>query len=234
MAYTAHLILWFASAAITAVFALLGLLMTTASLVPRRAITPGGGEPGLGLELGSSDGSAEGGGDPAAAWSLLHTVVLLVCGVLAVYSGLKLRVHLRWVHENLTPHEVNNRRRLTYFRGGIGGFNNPFDGGAQANWAEYLRLGGRDWREPQGYTVMDLEGHPLRQAILGQARGFRDQAAATGQALAPQQQQMVDMCKPYLDADDAKAAAAAAGAGSRTAVGGEPEVKHHAPDATCV
>jgi len=160
-------------------------------------------------------------GDPWAG--LAHMFVIVIAPLSLVYTGAKLQRHFSLVSANITAHEDRSKRRLTYFRG-KGGFSNPFDKGAQANWMEFLGYSSIDWRKPQGYTVMDLPGHPLRTQVLNQVRTFM-RAQEEGKQLQVEQARMVEMCRHMIEQEDVLSATA-------EAVKGEVEVKHSSVPAT--
>ena len=222
VAYTAHLALWCLSSFLVASFALTGILSAARGVDTVSGARAVAEHTSPTLGVGGSDsasGSGEMGDAGASAWGLLHMIVLVSSGLSFVYSGVKLRGHINGVSDNVTAFEDSNMRRLTYFRGGRG-FQNPFDLGTRGNWMEYLHLSGfpgtRDWRVPQGYTVMDLKGHPLRSSVLAQARAFRT-AVEAGQTLQPEQQKLLDACLPMLRPS---------GDSSSSDEGGESESKH--------
>ena len=113
-----------------------------------------------------------------------------VSATATIHSRWTTRLRLSPVAAVRTAHEERNTVRLNYLWADTRKrFHNPFDKGPLENWKEFLLGGGAegavDWRSARIFTVMDIEGHPLREE-MERRLAMQQQPQPTQQ---PQQQQ---------------------------------------------
>ena len=121
-----------------------------------------------------------------------------VSATATIHSRRKASLRLSLVAAVRTAHEERNVVRLNYLWADTRKrFHNPFDKGPLENWKEFLLGGGAegavDWRSARIFTVMDIEGHPLREEM-------ERRLAMQQQQQPPPQQQPVPQQVPQLQA----------------------------------
>ena len=119
-----------------------------------------------------------------------------VSATATIHSRWTTRLRLSPVAAVRTAHEERNTVRLNYLWADTRKrFHNPFDKGPLENWKEFLLGGGAegavDWRSARIFTVMDIEGHPLREEM---ERRLAVQQQQQQQQQVPQAQMMTVAC----------------------------------------
>lgn len=152
-AHIVHLLLWVVSWAVSALLVMWGVFLDVSS------------EPG------------------ARIGTVFASVALPIAVAGAVIAGMDLQEQSSLASRNLTTNEARNGHRLIYFKSqDASGFYPAFDRGTWwRNWAELFRMGGVDWCACEKYTILDMEGHPLRETLLMRLQRMREAQAAGAQ-----------------------------------------------------